>query len=213
MLNIIIKIKDEYFIWDLNSKSPKTNGMNVKDLQYWIQEQEKQDGLDSFETRLKRVNEIGTSIPEVNIEEIIKNNKAGATGEELTIDQIFNEYNYKAKINNKTIYSNEVNTNQETEDSFKQDMYSGGKQQLRSIDDEWIIGMKVGIYLIILVIISTVCLTLIQYPNWIDNKEINAFLLKNKPIFTHVLTFIVGLTMSNKLRIWFRKPKIVNIKK
>lgn len=32
---------DEYFIWDLNSKSPKTNGMNVKDLQYWIQEQEK----------------------------------------------------------------------------------------------------------------------------------------------------------------------------
>lgn len=213
MLNIIIKIKDEYFIWDLNSKSPKTNGMNVKDLQYWIQEQEKQDGLDSFETRLKRVNEIGTSIPEVNIEEIIKNNKAGATGEELTIDQIFNEYNYKAKINNKTIYSNEVNTNQETEDSFKQDMYSGGKQQLRSIDDEWIIGMKVGIYLIILVIVSTVCLTLIQYPNWIDNKEIYAFLLKNKPIFTHVLTFIVGLTMSNKLRIWFRKPKIVNIKK
>lgn len=73
--------------------------------------------------------------------------------------------------------------------------------------------MKVGIYLIILVLISTVCLTLIQYPNWIDNKEINAFLLKNKPIFTHVLTFIVGLTMSNKLRIWFRKPKILNIKK
>lgn len=62
----------------------------------------------------------------MNIEEIIKDNKAGATGEELTIDQIFNEYNYKAKINNKTIYSNEVNTNQETEDSFKKDMYSGG---------------------------------------------------------------------------------------
>lgn len=213
MLNIIIKIKDEYFIWDLNSKSPKTNGMNVKDLQYWIQEQEKQDGLDSFENRLKRVDEIGTSIPEVNIEEIIKDNKAGATGEELTIDQIFNEYNYKAKVNNKTIYSNEVNTNQETEDSFKQNMYSGGKQELCRIDDEWIIGMKVGIYFIILVLISTVCLTLIQYPNWIDNKEVNAFLLKNKPIFTHLITFIVGLTISNKLRIWFRKPKIVNIKK
>lgn len=213
MLNIIIKIKDEYFIWDLNSKSPKTNGMNVKDLQYWIQEQEKQDGLDSFETRLKRVDETGTSIPSVKIEEIIKNNKAGATGEELTIDQIFNEYNYKAKVNNKTIYSNEVNTNQETENDFKQEMYSGGKQELCSIDDEWIIGMKVGIYLIILVIISTICLTLIQYPNWIDNKDINAFLLKNKSIFTHVLTFIVGLTMANKLKIWFRKPKIVNIKK
>lgn len=213
MLNIIIKIKDEYFIWDLNKKSPKTNGMNVKDLRYWIQEQEKQDGLDSFEIRLKRVDEIGTSIPSVSLDEIIKNNKAGYTGEQLNIEEIFNEYNYKAKVNNRTIYSDVVNTNQETEKDFKQGIYSGGKQELCSIAEEWVIGMKVCIFLIILVFISTVCLTLIQYPNWIDNKRINELLLINEPVFTHILTFIAGLIFASKLRIWFKKPKIVNIKK
>lgn len=206
MLNVILKINEEYFIWNRDMGCPVTNGMNKVDLKNWIAEQEKQDGIDSFDVRIKRVDDIGTSIPDFTPQVLTEGNKAGENGQELNLEEIFEKYNYKEKLNIKTIY----NENIVSKEKLTTHNVKNKKQKLEPIYKEWIIGFKVIFFLILIVILSIFSLFVIDHPNVFNNYVIDILEKQPKVYFIGTIMFIFGLVLSSRLKIWFKIPKIIN---
>jgi len=198
MLSIFIKINEEYFIWNNEFKCPSTNGMNEVDLFYWISEQEKQDGIDSFKERLKRANETGVSQEGTNINDFIKGNAAGEGGKELSKEEIYQSYNYLVEFNPKVLYPGKPAEKQTTKNN----------KVLQRINDKWYIANGVIISFMIFAIFTVFVFYVTEHKEILDindNSAILHYFLLIKPYLLNMDVFIMGIVMASKMTIWKRK--------
>lgn len=198
MLSIFIKIQEEYFIWDMKEKCPSTNGMNEVDLRYWISEQEKQDGIDSFENRIIRAKKTGVSQIGITIDDFLKGNCAGENGKELTKEEIYEQYNYLSDINTKTLYPAKVSKE-------KLDIIS---LPLVHINDQWRIGNVPVVGFMIFAIFTVLLLFLGEHAHFIPDFHKNKILgviQIIKPYLLNIDVFLLGIILSAKMRIWQKK--------
>lgn len=198
MLSIFIKINEEYFIWNNEFKCPSTNGMNEVDLFYWISEQEKQDGIDSFKERLKRANETGVSQVGTDINDFIKGNAAGEGGKELSKEEIYQSYNYLVEFNPKVLYPGKPAEKQTTKNN----------KVLQRINDKWYIANGVIISFMIFAIFTVFVFYVTEHKEILDindNSSILHYFLLIKPYLLNMDVFIMGIVMASKMTIWKRK--------
>lgn len=198
MLSIFIKINEEYFIWNNEFKCPSTNGMNEIDLFYWISEQEKQDGIDSFKERLKRANETGVSQMGTNINDFIKGNAAGEGGKELSKEEIYQNYNYLVEFNPKVLYPGKPAEKQK----------KTNKKELQRINDKWYIANGVIISFMIFAIFTAFVFYVTEHKGILsinDDSAIFHYFLMIKPYLLNLDVFIMGIVMASKMTIWKRK--------
>lgn len=198
MLSIFIKINEEYFVWDNQFKCPTTSGMNEIDLFYWISEQEKQDGIDSFQERLKRAKETGVSQIGINIDDFIKGNAAGEGGKELSKEEIYENYNYLVEFNPKVLYPGKP---AEKQKKIKNTV-------LQKINDKWYIANGVIISFMIFAILTVFIFYVTEHKELLnikDNSMILHYCLMLKPYLLNIDVFIIGIVMASKMTIWKKK--------
>lgn len=200
MLSIFIRIQDYYFVWDEKFKHPVSHGMKKNELLEWLQVEERQDALDSFDNRIKRADETGSSSAYQNIDSLIKGNKAGKNNESLTKEQIFEEYGPFAEQNFKTIKPEQINNTIIIDDELNPST---------SIKDKWMIGQGFCYFVIFFILISLGIFYLLEHTNYLSklsfmNKEVIS-LCKNILLCFNFL--ILGIFISPGMSIWKRKIK------
>lgn len=189
MLNIILKLEAFYIIWSEKKQHPITHAMTKETLFRWVEDNEGQDGVDSFEPRILRCNEKGCSSAYHSKEDLIKNNKAGDNDEYLTEEELLIKYGIHSPHNIKF----RKRDDEETIDTLTID------NEIYSINHLWrISGSTIKSMLFVLVI----CLVI---------QSIDYFYkpLGNIGIVSlAVEMYILGLLSSAKLRIWKRKDQV-----
>lgn len=100
MPKYIIKLTDEntqkdyYLEWSTIVDAPVTYGMTVDEFKEYYKEYNGLNGMSELEARLERAEKNGTSgyPPFDNLNDLIKNNHAGDTGNELSKIEIIENY-------------------------------------------------------------------------------------------------------------------------
>jgi hypothetical protein len=97
MGSCLIKIKDLYFEWSTVVDAPITNGMKLRELVDYIEDEYGKQGLREFPERFARVIRYGHSMVQrypspLLLKGFIEGNRAGENETELTADQIYEKY-------------------------------------------------------------------------------------------------------------------------
>lgn len=200
MLSIFIRIKDYYFVWDEKFKHPISHGMKKNELLEWLQVEERQDAIDSFDNRIKRADETGSSSAYQNIDSLIKENKAGKNNESLTKEQIFEEYGPFAEQNFKTVKPEQINNIIIKDDELNSSI---------SIKDKWVISQGFCYFVIFFILISLGLFYLIDNTSYLNkfsfiNENVISF-CKNLLLCLNFL--IMGVFISPGMSIWKKKIK------
>ncbi len=95
----VIKINDMYFEWSTIVDAPVTFGLTLDEMRESIKDDYGQRGLEHFESRLKQIEQIGTSwLGGETLESTVSGNRAGPDETELTIDEIYTAYGLRQPI-------------------------------------------------------------------------------------------------------------------
>lgn len=189
MLNIILKIENSYIIWSEKHKHPLTHTMLKENLFRWIEDNEGQDGVDSFESRIARCDKSGCSSAYHSKESLINDNKAGDKDEHLNENEIIDKYGIHAPHNIKF----RKRDTDETIDTLKVD------DDIYSINHLWRISGS-SIKLMIGFIVICIVIQGIDY----FYKPLGSF-----GVVTLALEmYILGILSSAKLRVWKKKDQV-----
>ncbi|MCK9154500.1 MAG: hypothetical protein M0P12_00150 [Paludibacteraceae bacterium] len=93
MSRIIVKLKDYYFEYSTIVDAPVTYGMKRDEFEAYYRNEYGKSGMENFSSRMKRVDQKGTSSLYHNCaEETLKTNLAGHNGENLTVEEVYKFY-------------------------------------------------------------------------------------------------------------------------
>jgi len=187
MLNVIIKLESNYIIWSVSDNVPKTHAMTKTDLLRWVEDNEGQDGIDSFDARIKRADEKGSSSVDYPAADLLLNNKAGDNGECLNEVDLLKAYGIHAPHNKRfKLHKVEEINNVDIEEDHN----------LYSISGMWrIAGSSIkGMIVVFVICLIVQAIDYLFYP------------LKNVALIALALEmYILGLLSSAKLTIWMKK--------
>lgn len=189
MLNIILKIEGLYIIWSEKEQHPLTHTMLKEKIFRWVEDNEGQDGVDSFEARIARCDRNGCSSAYHSKEELINNNKAGDKSEYLSEKEILDKYGIHSPHNIKFRKRNA----DETIETLKVD------NDIYSINNLWRISGSSIKLMILFIFICLVVQSIDYFYKPLGNIGI---------ISLAVEMYILGLLSSAKLRIWKRKDQV-----
>jgi hypothetical protein len=99
MAKVVIKVREQFFIWSTDLKAPITYGMHAEELNIWISYEYDRMYKDfrSYRGMIRRAQETGASWEDgTTLEETTSGNRAGPNGTELTIDEIYARYHSSA---------------------------------------------------------------------------------------------------------------------
>lgn len=187
MLNVIIKLESAYLIWSVPDNAPKTHAMTKSDLLRWVEDNEGQDGVDSFDARVRRADERGSSSVDYPAVELLSKNKAGDAGECLSESEIIKAYGIHAP-HNKRFKLHKVEDSQPVIEEDDDNLYS--------INNTWRIA---GSSIKGMIVVFIICLV-------IQGVDYLFYPLKNVALVALALEmYILGLLSSAKLTIWKKK--------
>jgi len=93
MPEYIVKIKNHYLLWSTISDRPVTGAMTLVELKKHYRRKYGEDGIGDLDSRLRRVEEKGTSsIDDQSVYETISLNRAGPRETRLTMVEIEQAY-------------------------------------------------------------------------------------------------------------------------
>lgn len=189
MLNIILKIENLYIIWSEKDRYPLTHTMLKEKLFRWVEDNEGQDGVDSFDARIYRCDKNGCSSAYHSKESLMSNNKAGDKDEHLNENEIIEKYGIHSPHNIKFRKKDA----DEAIEALKID------NDVYSINHLWRISGS-SIKLMIFCVIACLIIQSIDY----FYKPLGNFGI----ISLAIEMYILGLLSSAKLRIWKKKDQV-----
>lgn len=92
MSRAIVKIKDKYLEWSSIVDGPVTHTMTLEEFKDYYEREYGRRGMKRLTEDLKRVEKVGNSTRRFKTDELIRGNRAGRGDEELTIDEIYEQY-------------------------------------------------------------------------------------------------------------------------
>ncbi len=96
MVDVIVKIKDRYFMWSTVVDAPIWEGL-LKDDFISFYKQNKNHQECSLDERMKRVDKNGTSAMWTDKEGLLSGNRAGPKETHLTEDEIYNTMSWNGE--------------------------------------------------------------------------------------------------------------------
>lgn len=189
MLNIILKIENSYIIWSDKKQHPLTHAMLKEKLFRWIEDNEGQDGVDSFDARIARCDKSGCSSAYHSKSDLILNNKAGDNDESLSEDDILVKYGIHSPHNIKF----RKRDADETIETLKID------NEIYTINHLWRISGSTIKLMMLCILICIIIQAVDYFYKSLGNIGI---------ISLAVEMYILGLLSSAKLRIWKKKDQV-----